>query len=27
MKTIKVDDPDVALRELEALLGFALLDV
>jgi putative hydrolase of the HAD superfamily len=26
MTTIKVDDPDDALRELEALLGFALLD-
>ena len=26
MTTIKVDDPDIALRELEALLGLTLLD-
>ena len=26
MRTIKVDDPDVALRELSALVGFDLLD-
>ena len=26
MATIKVDDPDAALRELGALLGFDLID-
>jgi FMN phosphatase YigB (HAD superfamily) len=26
MHTIKVDDPDLALQQLEALVGFALRD-